>query len=108
MRYRKPARILGLGIVAMTNLFILTACGNAIPQGEVAAKDQQIAEQQTQIARLQGQLNELQKDNKFWQQLTSLMEPDALDERPQGVHAPHRGRYRVALRQHGPVQGREP
>jgi hypothetical protein len=75
MRHRKPARILGLGVVAVTSLFILTACGNAIPQEEVTAKDHQIAEQQAQIARLQGQINELQKDSKFWQQLTSLMEP---------------------------------
>jgi hypothetical protein len=75
MRYRKPVRLFGSGVVAVISLFVLAACGNAISQEEVAAKDRQIPEQQAQVARLQGQVSEFQKGSKFWVQLTSLMEP---------------------------------
>ena len=75
MRHRKPVKLFGLGVVAVISLLVLAACGSGISQEEVAAKDQQIAEQQAQITQLQEQIGDSQQEAKYWTQLTSLMQP---------------------------------
>ncbi|HEU0021992.1 MAG TPA: hypothetical protein VFR55_10035 [Dehalococcoidia bacterium] len=78
MAHRKPIRLFTSGVLGVFSLFVLAACGNAISQEEVDAKDRQIADLQAQITQLQGEVSGSQRDSRFWQQLTSLMEPVAM------------------------------
>ncbi len=78
MRHGRPVPIYVLGAMAVITLFVLGACRTGITQEELDSKNREIASLQSQLSQVQGQLSGLERDSKYWLQLTSLLDPVAM------------------------------
>lgn len=53
----------------------LAACSSGISKEEAAAKDGAISQLQSQVQSLEGQLSDVQRDARYWSQLTNVLMP---------------------------------
>lgn len=53
----------------------LAACSSGISDEEAAAKDGEISQLQSQVQSLEGQLGDVQRDARYWNQLTNVLMP---------------------------------
>lgn len=71
--FRQRSRIWSLLVFSSVLVFILAACGSSAAEDASQTTAGQAADQE--IADLQAKVTSLEQDAKYWQQLTSLMQP---------------------------------